>query len=80
MISNVNKTVTNLTAYVSSVLDKNHLAYDEIVIQNIIYNIKMELEKDHPLYNKIPYYWHYSGPVSDVVKKSLKQIKTPEDN
>ena len=76
----MNKSITALTAYVADTLDKNNLEYDEIIIQNIIYKIKMELGEDHPLYDKIPYYWYHSGPVSDVVKKSLKQIKTPEDN
>ena len=76
--NDMNKTVMDLTAYVTGELRKNNLKYNEFVIQKIIYKIKMELGEDHHLYDKIPYYWHYHGPVSAVVKQSLNCIKTPD--
>ena len=75
-----NKTVTALTAHVIAVLDENNLEHDEIVIQNMTRKIKMEPGEDHPLYDKISCCRYHSRPVSDVVKKSLKETGTPEDN
>jgi len=52
IISNVNKTVTDLTAHVTGALDKKHPAYNESVIQNMIHKIKVELGGYPPLYGK----------------------------
>jgi len=75
MITSVNETVTDLTEYVAAVLSENNLPFNEYVLQKIIYKIKMELGHDHPLYDKIPYYWYYHGPFSEVVKRSYRHLK-----
>jgi len=75
MITTVNETVTNLTEYVAAVLSENNLPFNEYIIQKIIYKIKMELGDQHLLYDKIPYYWYYHGPFSEVVKRSYRHLK-----
>ena len=75
MISTVNETVTDLTGYIAAILSKNDLSFNEYVLQMIIYKIKMELGCNHPLYDKIPYYWYCHGPFSEVVKRSYRHLK-----
>ena len=75
MITSVNETVTDLTGYIAAILSKNDLPFNEYVLQMIIYKIKMELGDDHPIYDKIPYYWYCHGPFSEVVKKSYRHLK-----
>lgn len=75
MITSVNETVTDLTEYVAAVLSENNLPFNEYVLQKIIYKIKMKLEDQHPLSNKIPYYRYCHGPFSEVVKRSYRHLK-----
>ncbi|MBR0270612.1 MAG: hypothetical protein IJQ68_01250 [Methanobrevibacter sp.] len=62
MISNEKQTVTQLTQYIASLFKEN-----DITVQKIIYQIKMDLGTNHPLYDKLPYYWYYCGPYCELI-------------
>ncbi|MBR6024921.1 MAG: hypothetical protein IK044_08235 [Methanobrevibacter sp.] len=79
MISNVNKTVTDITKYVVSSLNENNMDINEFSVQKIIYQIKMDLNNKRSLYNQLPYYWYYYGPYSELVHDSFNNINFNEN-
>ena len=60
MISNEKETVTQLTNYVVDSFNQRDMLIDKVAVQKVIYQVKMDLGEDHPLYDKIPYYWTVS--------------------
>ena len=43
------------------------MLFDEILLQHTVFKIKMDLGKNHPLYDCLPYYWSYCGPYNEVL-------------
>ena len=75
MISNEKETVTQLTNYVVDSFNQRDMLIDKVAVQKVIYQVKMDLGEDHPLYDKIPYYWYYHGPYCELVSDTLNEIK-----
>ena len=74
MISNEKETVTQLTNYVVDSFNQRNMLINKIAVQKVIYQIKMDLGENHPLYDKIPYYWYYHGPYCELVADSLDEV------
>ena len=74
MISNEKDTVTQLVNYVVDSFNQRDMLIDKVAVQKVIYQVKMDLGEDHPLYDKIPYYWYYHGPYCELVSDSLNEI------
>ena len=63
-----------ITKYVISQLKEHDLAFNEIILQHLIFHVKMNLGKNHPLYDKIPYYW-CDGPFNELIRDSFASSK-----
>ena len=48
---------------------------NELVLQKVIYKVKMDLGEDHPLYDDLPYYWYCYGPFSETLRFSFNESK-----
>ena len=68
--------VNDLLKFVLSKFKEKNMPISDFGIQNSIFKIKMELGKNHPLYDYLPFYWYEQGPFSDVVSKQFKQLKS----
>ncbi|MBQ9024964.1 MAG: hypothetical protein IJ104_01080, partial [Methanobrevibacter sp.] len=43
-------------------------------MQKVIFKLKMDLGKNHELYDELPYYWYFHGPFSETVNDSWNYI------
>ena len=68
MISNIIKTNNELTKNVICLFKENSMPINELVLQKVIYKVKMDLGEDHPLYDDLPYYWYCYGPFSETLR------------
>ena len=68
--------VNDLLKFVLFKLKEKNMPISDFGIQYSVFKIKMELGKNHPLYDYLPFYWYEQGPFSDVVSKQFKQIKS----
>ena len=75
MVNNleISQCVDNLMGYLFVKLYEKDMLISQNRMQNFIFKIKMELTKDHELYDKLPYYWYFC-PFSEVVKDSFLDI------
>ena len=69
------KTMDDLVKFLFFELKENNEPISEIQLQKLIFKIKMELGKNHELYEVLPYYWYIHGPFSEVVRDSFNDIK-----
>ena len=72
--SEVSQYVDNLMEFLFNKLYEKDMYISQTRMQKFIFKIKMELTNDHELYDKLPYYWYYYGPFSEVVKDSFINI------
>lgn len=70
----VNDTVTDLIGYLLYELKSRNMPVSEFNMQKLVFQIKMDLGKDHELYPKLPFYWYLKGPYSDVVSQSFNSF------
>lgn len=75
MISNIIKTNDELTKNVIYSFKENGMPINELVLQKVIYKVKMDLGEDHPLYDDLPYYWYCYGPFSETLRFSFNESK-----
>ena len=75
MISNIVKLNNNLINYVINLFNQNKMPINELLLQNVIYKIKMDLGENHPLWDNLPYYWYCYGPFSETVRQSFLDVK-----
>lgn len=83
MISTIFKTNEDLTKHVIMSFHENEMPINELVLQKVVYQIKMDLGKNHPIYNDLPYYWYCYGPFSETLRNSFNNVKkflNPADN
>ena len=48
---------------------------NELALQKVAYKVKMDLGRNHPLYDDLPYYWYCYGPFSETVRESFISVK-----
>lgn len=65
---------SDLIKFLLCELKKRNMPISHLKLQEIIFKIKMELGKDHPLYEKLPFYWYEEGPFSEIVAEEFKKI------
>ena len=75
MISSIIETNEELTKHVIMSFNANEMPITELVLQKVIFQIKMDLGKGHPLYENLPYYWYYYGPFSETLRNSFNASK-----
>ena len=75
MFSNINKINNDVVLFVLRLFRENNMPINEFVLQKVIFSIKMDLGKNHPIYNHLPYYWYYYGPFSETIRKSFEDSK-----
>ncbi|WP_458453761.1 hypothetical protein [Methanobrevibacter sp.] len=75
MISTIFKTNEDLTKHVIMSFHENDMPINELVLQKVVYQIKMDLGKNHPIYNDLPYYWYCYGPFSETLRNSFNNVK-----
>ena len=75
MISTITKTNNELTRHVIRQFHSNNMPINELVLQKVMYKIKMDLGENHPLWNSLPYYWYCYGPFSETVRQSFLDVK-----
>lgn len=66
MADDVEKTMRAVMKYVYFELKKRNIPVTEFLMQKIIFKLKMELGKEHELYERLPFYWYLKGPYSEV--------------
>ena len=67
--------VNDLLKFVLCELKEKNMSISHFRIQKAIFKIKMELGRDHPLFDYLPFYWFEHGPFSNVVSKQFRQLK-----
>ena len=67
--------VTDLLKFVLCELKEKNMSISHFRIQKAIFKIKMELGRDHPLFDYLPFYWYEHGPCSNVVSKQFRELK-----
>ena len=75
---NINRSydvVNDLLKFVLFELKEKNMPISHFRIQKAIFKIKMELGRDHPLFDYLPFYWYEHGPFSDVVSKQFIELK-----
>ena len=75
MISNISEISNDLVMYALNLFKQNNIPINELILQKVIYKIKMNLDESHPLYEKIPYYWYYYGSFSETIMESFNNAK-----
>ena len=81
-----NMVVKNLILYLfDSISEKDYKGLNKFRTHKLLFKLKTELSDDHPLKEKIPYYWYFHGPYSEIVNTQINQlnsdyIKTNEHN
>ena len=56
--------------HVTDLFIQNNVPFNEMLIQHTVFKIKMDLGKNHSLYNYLPYYWSYCGSYNEVLANS----------
>ncbi|MDR3291767.1 MAG: hypothetical protein LBT10_06435 [Methanobrevibacter sp.] len=65
-----NELVDELSKFLFSKLNEKNMGITKFRTQKAIFQIKMELGENHPLFEYLPYYWYYFGPFSNYVADS----------
>jgi hypothetical protein len=69
--TNYNQELDDLLLGLHSKLQDKNMYLDKYHAQKAIFQIKMDLGKNHPLYNHLPFYWYFFGPFSEPVGDSF---------
>ena len=64
----------DLVEYLLFRLKENNIPISKYKMQKFIFKIKMDLGKNHELYDDLPYYWYFHGPFSEVLNDSWNYI------
>ena len=72
--------IDNLMKFLFFKLYEKEMTITEFRMQKLIFKIKMELGKNHMLFDKLPYYWYFHGPFSEVVRDSFRDISANHCN
>lgn len=67
--------VDDLIKFLLCELRQRKMPISHFRIQKTIFKIKMELGKNHPLYENLPFYWYNHGPFSNIVGNEFMEIK-----
>ena len=73
-VNETSKTIDDLMKFLFYRLKENNMTITEVRMQKFIYKIKMELGKNHEIFNDLPYYWYFHGPYSEPVTNSFQNI------
>jgi predicted transposase YbfD/YdcC len=66
-----NEIIDDLLLFLLFEMKGKDMPINKFRCQKAIFKIKMDLSKESPLFNKIPYYWYNFGPFSQPVGDSL---------
>lgn len=66
--------VNDLLKFLLCELKQRNMPISHFRLQKTVFKIKMELGEDHPLYEKLPFYWYNHGPFSEIVGNEFKKI------
>jgi len=64
----------DLVEYLLFRLKEKNMPISKYKMQKFIFKIKMDLGKNHELYDDLPYYWYFHGPFSEILNDSWNYI------
>jgi len=70
-----NQELDKLLLSLNSKMKEKKMYLDKYHTQKAIFQIKMDLGEDHPLYDHLPFYWYFYGPFSEPIADSLNFLK-----
>ncbi|MDR1722238.1 MAG: hypothetical protein LBR24_04230 [Methanobrevibacter sp.] len=70
-----NQELDKLLLSLNSKMKEKKMYLDKYHTQKAIFQIKMDLGEDHPLYSHLPFYWYFYGPFSEPIADSLNFLK-----
>lgn len=73
-VGKTSKIIDSLMKFLFLKLKENEMTISERRMQKFIFKVKMELGNNHELYDKLPYYWYFHGPFSELVRDSFNEI------
>ncbi|MDR3223139.1 MAG: hypothetical protein LBT66_05345 [Methanobrevibacter sp.] len=75
-----NEVVDELLSFLFSKLNEKKMNLSKFRVQKAIFQIKMDLGENHPLFNNLPYYWYCFGPFSNFVADSFNFHEIHDEN
>ena len=71
-----NQVVKDLILNIFKLIDEReeYRGINKYRIHKILYKLKKELPDEHPLKDKIPYYWYLHGPYSEIVENEITEL------
>ena len=70
----VENPMDDLVEYLLFRLKEKNMPISKYKMQKFIFKIKMDLGKNHELYDDLPYYWYFNGPFSEILNDSWNYI------